>query len=203
MCFLHAFPTLASSCLSPLEIPCHHTILFLNSGESLWPVIPSCKHLSVAPFLFWLCCSPSPSFLSSPYTPLCLSLVFPLFIPCQPCTCHSAITLFLLLEGEDVPEMLALVLVFILLSAVNGEGCIMIWKDIQRNGWRLWQLQSFLWSMVWWSWTMQLAEGCGVRCTIFSMFRCKMNSDLFTLWHMWWKAEWTWLPHCKDSSLFL
>lgn len=48
---------------------------------------------------------------------------------------------------------------------MNAEGCTTIWKDSQRNGWRLWQLQSFLWSLLWSLWNTQLAEGCGVRCT--------------------------------------
>lgn len=153
--------------------------------DSLWPHF--CFDC-VVPHLY--------SFFSSPYIPLCpLPLVFSLCIPCQPCTCHCAITLFLLSGGEDVPEMLALVLVFILLSAMSAEGCIRIWKDFQRNGWRLWQLQSFLWDVLWRSWNMQLAEACGVRCTKWVPY---LLNDT-----QWWKAEWTQLLHCKGRSSFL
>ena len=51
-----------------------------------------------------------------------------------------------------------------LLSAMKAEGCSVIWKDIQRSGWRLWQLQPFPWSVLWQARSIQLAEGCAAKC---------------------------------------
>lgn len=116
------------------------------------------------------------SFFSSPYIPLCpLSLAFPLCILCQPCTCccDSLSALHMPLCSYTVSPLRRRGCSWDagpsagphLTICHTAEGCTVIWKDIQRNGWKLWQLQSFLWGVLWWSWNMQLVEGCGVRGT--------------------------------------
>lgn len=64
---------------------------------------------------------------SIPSSPLLISLsarslfVFPLRTPHEPCTCLCTITLFLLAEGEEVLEMLALVMGFTWLAVSRGS----------------------------------------------------------------------------------
>lgn len=178
----------------------HHPLQFWGISVAPHPQLqtPGTWCLTLWPHFCFDCIIPHlHSFFSSPYIRLCpLPLLFPLCIPSQPCTCHCTITVFLLSEGEDVPEMLALVLVFILLTVCRE--CRRLYHDLERQSekWLEAETAAVL-SMEPAVVIVEHTAGRGLWGEMHNM------SNLFTLWHMWWKAEWTQLLHCKGSSPFL
>lgn len=139
-----------------------HTILWILSN----PCGPS-YHLQMLGTWFFTLCSPIsvftvlylksiPSFPS--LIPLSVAfLTFSLCISCQFCTCHCTITVFVL--AEDVPEILALMMDFICLTASHEsgrpyydlEGELEKWPEAVAEA-------TFPWIVLWWAWSMQLAE---------------------------------------------
>lgn len=119
------------------------------------------------------------SFFSSPYIPFCpLPLVFPLCIPCQPCPCQCTITLFLPSEGEDVPEMLAIALVFILLTVCHE--CRRLYHDLEGHSEKwLESVTAAVLSVEHAVMVMEHRAGRGLWVEMHNM------SNLFTLGHVW------------------